>query len=496
MSQSTANLLVSAGKANWLRARKDKVQAKGKGLLSTYWLNLVAKRRSSTSSVESASSDSRVDVMALYRLRSKDSSHLVKQNRHVDWICELLQEQIRKVVVVTSTLEKPGNDIMYHSIEGKTALDEVAEVICLPKFNPANVAKACDHCSVELGAVLCQELRQFVTKIAEGYHDTPFHNFEHACHVTLSVSKLLNRIVAPELNIDQSIKSDSGDLASQIHDYTHGITSDPLAVLAILISAIVHDVDHRGVSNVQLIKENKEMGDFYRNKSVAEQNSFDIAWNLLMSDSCVNLRNCIFANEADLLRFRQVMVNVVMATDIFDKELNDLRRTRWEKAFSDEENSIVGNKSDLKATIVIEHIIQASDVSHTMQHWHVYRKWNARLFQEMYLAYRSDRMQTDPSTFWYQGELSFFDQYIIPLAKKLKDCQIFGVSSDEYLNYALQNRTEWEDRGLEIVEQMKEDCVGAYEPIAPGSQVGCEESDRTLIDKENQSPKATVGVCN
>ena len=26
-----------------------------------------------------------------------------------------------------------------------------------------------------------------------------------------------------------------------------------------------------------------------------------------------------------------------------------------------------------KATIVLEHIIQASDVSHTMQHWHVYR---------------------------------------------------------------------------------------------------------------------------
>jgi hypothetical protein len=26
---------------------------------------------------------------------------------------------------------------------------------------------------------------------------------------------------------------------------------------------------------------------------------------------------------------------------------------------------------DLKATIVIEHIIQASDVAHTMQHWHI-----------------------------------------------------------------------------------------------------------------------------
>lgn len=30
----------------------------------------------------------------------------------------------------------------------------------------------------------------------------------------------------------------------------------------------------------------------------------------------------------------------------------------------------------------------------------------------------------------------FFDFYIIPLAKKLKDCGVFEVSSDEYLNSA------------------------------------------------------------
>ena len=88
-------------------------------------------------------------------------------------------------------------------------------------------------------------------------------------------------------------------------------------------------------------------------------------------------------------------------------------------------------------------IIQASDVSHTMQHWHIYRKWNKRLFTEMYVAFRQGRMAKDPSTFWYKGEIGFFDNYIIPLAKKLKECNVFGVSSDECLNYAIQNRNEW-----------------------------------------------------
>lgn len=97
--------------------------------------------------------------------------------------------------------------------------------------------------------------------------------------------------------------------------------------------------------------------------------------------------------------------------------------------------------------------------AHTMQHWHIFRKWNERLFMEMYKAYKEGRAEKDPSEFWYKGEIGFFvsigsfllhvanlhakppqDFYIIPLAKKLKDCGVFGVSSDEYLNYAQRNR--------------------------------------------------------
>jgi len=142
-----------------------------------------------------------------------------------------------------------------------------------------------------------------------------------------------------------------------------------------------------------------------------------------------------------------------------DKELNDLRRTRWEKAFS--EDDIVTKESHaLRATIVVEHIIQASDVSHTMQHWHIYRKWNQRLFTELMAAYKAGRMGSDPASFWYKGELSFFDNYIIPLAKKLKECNVFGVSSDECLNYAVRNREEWEQRGEGIVEEMIAECSG------------------------------------
>jgi hypothetical protein len=31
---------------------------------------------------------------------------------------------------------------------------------------------------------------------------------------------------------------------------------------------------------------------------------------------------------------------------------------------------------------------------------------------------------------------------------------VFGVSSDEYLNYALQNRRQWEEQGESVIAEM------------------------------------------
>jgi len=147
-----------------------------------------------------------------------------------------------------------------------------------------------------------------------------------------------------------------------------------------------------------------------------------------------------------------------MATDIADKDLKTLRNERWTKAFTeskvDGKNERANTAVNRKATIVIEHLIQASDVAHTMQHWHVYRKWNERLFTEMVAAYKSGRSEKHPVEFWYNGEIGFFDFYIIPLAKKLKDCGVFGVSSGEYLDYATRNKDEWIERGQEVVAEM------------------------------------------
>lgn len=128
----------------------------------------------------------------------------------------------------------------------------------------------------------------------------------------MSVKKLLKRVVAPDLTEEQLEElqgKGQEDLASHLHDYTHGINSDPLTSLAITFSALIHDVDHRGVSNTQLAVENPEMAALYHNKSIAEQNSLDLSWDLLMEEQFTDLRKCLFGDENTLMRFRQLIVN-------------------------------------------------------------------------------------------------------------------------------------------------------------------------------------------
>lgn len=102
-----------------------------------------------------------------------------------------------------------------------------------------------------------------------------------------------------------------------------------------------------------------------------------------------------------------------MATDIADAELRAARNKRWDRVFAEKDTATSKNEvdditsklhqptDDTKATIILEHLLQASDIAHTMQHFDVFRKWNERLFREMYLAYLSGRAEKDPGEYWY-----------------------------------------------------------------------------------------------
>jgi class 3 adenylate cyclase len=502
ISQETADLLVGAGKGHWLTPRADKVVAKGKGELQTYWLDL---RGDTSKSQQSASSSVSNDDVPFETLLVDDTlgdstintttaspSRLSagKHQRLVEWNTDVLLRLLREI---SARREATTDESHVSMLEGsrlrtleqgdihkrETVLDEVEEIVNLPKFDANAASSQQNPESLDLGTDVFNQLREYVATIAAMYRDNPFHNFEHASHVTMSTVKLMSRIVGPDLKKD----GDDDNVEKSLHDHTYGITSDPLTQFACVFAALIHDVDHIGVPNSQLIKEEATVAAVYRNKSVAEQNSVDLAWDLLMDHNYEELRHCIYTTESEFKRFRQLVVNSVMATDIMDKDLKILRNIRWEKAFSETSQKLdiyFEDTINRKATIVIEHLIQASDVSHTMQHWHIYRKWNERLFEELYRAFIQGRAETNPADYWYKGEMGFFDFYIIPLAKKLKECGVFGVSSDEYLNYAMLNRQEWELRGQEVVESMMEHVRETYAGSAPIEKVQQEKAVQAI----------------
>ncbi|KAL3938546.1 MAG: hypothetical protein SGBAC_006566 [Bacillariaceae sp.] len=461
VSSASAEQLLERGKANWLRKRKGAVKLKGKGEVETYWLALKSTSRvkpklDTLNSIEEHDADTEEDTKSGAELEEwnnfgdlDDETDVAedKSKRLVDWNANVLGDLIKKVLSARdwssasdpTVLATKGRTIG----QGRTVLEEFKDII---EVSPADMteAEAKGHLNeTQFDDVAMDQLRDFLSQVATMYRSNHFHNFEHASHVTSSVRKLLSRIVKVDSNIE--------DLSG----HSFGITSDPLTQFVVVLSAVIHDCDHPGVPNATLISENTAAAVLYKGKSVAEQNSVDLCWGLLMEPGYAKLRSCIYHNEAELLRFRQLLVNVVMATDIADEELGALRKARWKVAFaevsSDESNPMLGKNR--KATIVLEHLIQASDVCHTMQHWHIFRKWNERLFFEMYSTYKEGRSSVDPRENWYESEIGFFDFYVIPLAKKLETCGVFGVSSHEYLEYAVSNKQQWVLEGKACLEE-------------------------------------------
>mmetsp|Transcript_15183 Transcript_15183/g.37249 ORF Transcript_15183/g.37249 Transcript_15183/m.37249 type:complete len:1173 (+) Transcript_15183:65-3583(+) len=470
LSQATVDLLTKADRSHWFISRGNKIFLKGKGNMQTYWLRRTAVQRSKSFDSSDEFSVALADETDYDREatgKQSSSSDLTalenvadgmnKMERLVEWNVEVLTSLLQQIIASRSgdvqSIE-PLSDVEKRvGNHGATILEEFVPIIPLKRFNERELRKRRRAHTIDIGEEAKSQLRKYLTIIAGLYKDNPFHNFEHASHVTASVKKLLKRIV----NVDEGNGLSSSSHSSHSFDlvdlagHSYGITSDPLTQFAVAFSATIHDVDHPGVPNVQLVKENTRNAQIYK-KSVAEQNSVDLAWEMLMQDEYHELRACIYQTEEELKRFRQLVVNTVLATDIVDKELQELRKKRWETAFSGVFlHEPEGVTMDRKATIVIEHLIQASDVAHTMQHWHIYIAWNEKFFCECYKAYKSGRSDVDPSINWYKGEIGFFDFYVIPLAKKLDDCGVFGVSSHEYLNYATANRDEWKREGEQLV---------------------------------------------
>lgn len=403
-----------------------------------------------------------------------DAMSRAQVQRLIDWNSDVLLRLLKQVVATRIGLGKTtwdGQAIpepILEQRENNLVLDEVTDVIDLPGF--VYQRKPVDPNTLVLPPETVVQLKEFVAALGHAYHNNPFHCLQHASQVTTALTKLLSRIVITQLvdlveegedvpNGGEVIEHEEGEtneadiakaIAPYLHSHTFGITSDPLAQFTLVLAALIHEVDHCGINNIDVARNSSEDATQYKDRSIIEQRSVNKAWKKLMEPAFADLRKCIYSNYVELKRFRQILVNAVLATDVVDPELQNLRMKRWEKTFSHqvEATSVDVNR---KATIVIEHLIQAADSFHCMQPWIVYEKWCFKMFEERYIAFKNGKSKEDPRDAWFKTELDNFDNFIIPLAIELKDCEAFVVNNDEYLKYALKNRQQLAGKGQLLV---------------------------------------------
>ena len=172
--------------------------------MRTFWLkgSLSRKGTSVGSSIEHSDEmeDTPVDQTQIEVVNSSNKANRLssgKISRLVDWNVDVLSRLLRQVVARRNAINQMSSDssvapsppsLNNDPNSTSTVLEEVREIIELPRFDP-NVARVQqDPETIELDETVVAELREYVANVAAMYHDNPFHNFEHASHVTMSVS--------------------------------------------------------------------------------------------------------------------------------------------------------------------------------------------------------------------------------------------------------------------------------------------------------------------
>jgi 3'5'-cyclic nucleotide phosphodiesterase len=398
--------------------------------------------------------------------RSLEDGKLLLQ-RLVDQNVDILLGYLRGISARRLVLQRLNHQTRISSWEeepqiGVSMLEEAQEAIQAPTFDLRLAMNAVEPALLEIPSEVESQLRNYVSSIATAYRQTnPFHSFEHASHVVRTMDQMIKKMRSSSdvlvTGFDGKPRS-AGEIAKEMDQKTFSIASDPLLQFTLVFAALVHDVDHIGVSNQQLIKESSPIASLYKNRSVSEQNAVDISWWLLMTADFEKLRSAIYTDTTDMRRFRQCLVNCVIATDILDRTMKDHRDYNWNKCFVRRTHFMDWDeKRNLQATAVAEALMQAADAGHCLQPFRSYLKWNERLFDEMYQAYHAGRADIDPSTQWYQAELAFFDKFLIPLLTRLKQSGVFGGYGEAYLKNATDNRDQWKAQGPTIVREMMDE---------------------------------------
>ena len=194
-------------------------------------------------------------------------------------------------------------------------------------------------------------LNNYIRGIADKYHDNPFHNFHHATCVTHFAYKLIQ--------------------ATNAVRYL-----SPQQLFGVMISAVVHDVDHPGNTNVFEINSQSYLALVYNDQSVLENHHCSTAFQLMRGASTDILGGLSTAVSAEL---RKTIVSCVMATDMsVHFQLVD----ETKKIVSGEDYNFTEVQDQM---FLCRLLVHSADLSNPVRPFHITQAWARRISAEFNL---------------------------------------------------------------------------------------------------------------
>ena len=179
VSEETANLVKAAGKDDWLTEREDKIIAKGKGQLTTFFVTIKKAAAGSVTNSDSVGTAEKSDLDG-FSLSTAGTGLSARVKRLVTFNADLLARLLKAVVArrdAEALLSKKGAPRSAYnpkltkkpSVYGGTIMDEVQDILSLPKLNAKAALQQQDPKDVVLDDVVLKQIRDFVMVLATMY---------------------------------------------------------------------------------------------------------------------------------------------------------------------------------------------------------------------------------------------------------------------------------------------------------------------------------------
>jgi len=196
-----------------------------------------------------------------------------------------------------------------------------------------------------------ESIKRLVSSVQGYMFDNTYHNWHHAFDVFQSTYAL----------------------ATQMGTFDR--LSD-VEAMALLVSALCHDLEHPGVTNPFLVGVRSELAIIYNDRSVLENHHCCRCFQLLYHQSIDFFKNW---KDADILRFREVAVANIMATDMarHGEYINRLRARATGTNFEEER--------DVEIMKEMEIVIKIADIGNVGKPFPCAMKWAVRITEELFM---------------------------------------------------------------------------------------------------------------